>query len=164
MKILFLDIDGVICLRESRYLYFHTDSFKRLQNIVTKTDCHIVISSCWRVGKTVKELQDIFSRNGDQHGQYHGPIPQFDVERIIGKTPASGSFPFKDRINGELWGRGLEIDTWLKESKDKFNIEKFIIIDDETSDMGSYKEHCVKTHTETGLTEEIAAEVIRRLS
>lgn len=161
-KIIFLDIDGVLCLRDSRYLFFNVDCLNRLQRIIKTTDSHIVISSAWRVGRELIELQDIFSKNGDCHDQYTGSMPPFDVERIIGKTPPSISFSKKN--DDDLWGRGLEIDTWLKKDGKSYNIEKYIIIDDEISDLGPFKASCIKTDTITGLTEELAEEAIRRLS
>lgn len=159
IKIVFLDIDGVICLRSSRYLYFDVNCVNRLQKIISSTDSYIVISSAWRSGTSVKELQDIFSKNGDMHGVYHGPIPYFDTTRIIDKT---GSFNMVRKHEDDLWGRGYEIDQWLKKPKN-YKVSKYIILDDEVSDLGFYERLCVKTKTATGLTKEIAKKVINRL-
>jgi hypothetical protein len=158
-KIVFLDLDGVLCLRSSQYLYFNVDCVNLLQKIISTTNSYIVISSAWRSGTSVKELQDIFAKNGDRHGKYHGPIPYFDITRIIDKT---GSFNMVRENDDDLWGRGYEIDQWLKKPKN-YNVNKYIILDDEVSDLGFYKKLCIKTETITGLTAEIAEEAINRL-
>jgi hypothetical protein len=121
-----------------------------------------VISSSWRVGQSVQSLRDIFSIQGDTYGVYKGPKPFFDVSKIIGKTLSL--HVGRDTVTSTLCGRGYEIDAWLKDTKDKLNIEKFIIIDDEISDLNTFKSNTLKTNCKTGITEEIANEAIRRLS
>lgn len=50
MKAIFLDIDGCICLRSSRYKNFDITCSNNLKKIVDETGSVIVISSCWRHG------------------------------------------------------------------------------------------------------------------
>ena len=161
MKVIFADIDGCICLRPSRFLYFDPDCVKRLQNVLEITGSHIVISSAWRHGLSVEELRDVFNKCGDRHNQYHGPIPYFDVSRIIDKTP-SLDIDRSERSDG-LWGRGFEIVTWLKKYQKELGIEKYIILDDEVSDLQPLINFTVKTEMEKGLTNEIAQEMIKKL-
>jgi HAD domain in Swiss Army Knife RNA repair proteins len=160
-KVLFLDIDGCICLRPSRYLYFDPDCVKRLQNVLEITGAHIVISSAWRHSMTIEQLRDVFNKCGDRHNQYHGPIPYFDVSRIIDKTPCLDVD--RSETSEGLWGRGYEIVTWLKKHQENLAIKKYIILDDETSDLQPLINFCVKTETEIGLTEERAQELIKKL-
>lgn len=161
-RIIFLDIDGVLCLEDSDYFYFDPVCLSRLQNIIATTDSHIVISSAWRVGQSIQSLRDIFSIQGDTYGFYKGPRPYFDVSRIIGKTLSL--HVGRDVETSTLWGRGYEIDAWLQNTKDKLNTKKFLIIDDETHDLNTFKNNTLKTNCKTGITEEIAQEAIRRLS
>lgn len=44
MKVLFLDIDGVICLRTSKYLYFDKDCCDRINFVIEKSRAKVVIS------------------------------------------------------------------------------------------------------------------------
>ena len=73
--ILFLDIDDVICLWKN-YLgkqtmhpdwgeisKFDKKSVKVLNKIIDETNCEIVVSSDWKRGYNLKELQDIFEWN-----------------------------------------------------------------------------------------------------
>jgi len=161
-KICFLDIDGCLCLEDSDYSYFDPDCLSRLQRIIETTDTYIVISSAWRVGQSVQSLRNIFSIQGDTYGIYKGPRPYFDVSRIIGKTLSLHIG--RDIETSTLWGRGYEIDAWLRDTKDKLNIDKYLIIDDEIADLQPLKASVLKTNCKTGITEEIANEAIRRLS
>lgn len=161
MIIIFVDIDGVLCLRSSKYYYFDPECVKRLQHILEVTGAFIVISSCWRVGESVEGLKHIFSICGDRYSKYKGPIPHFDVSRILDKTPVLDVD--RSENTGDLWGRGYEIVAWLKRYQGDLGIKKYIILDDEVSDLKPLIKFCVKTETETGLTEEIAQEVIKKL-
>jgi len=163
MGIIFLDIDGVICLRSSDYLYFDPECLKRLQHVLEVTGANIVVSSSWKVGETVESLRDIFKYCGDRFCAYNGPIPFFDTTRIIDVTP-SNCFNMDDKAHEDaLWGRGLEIDTWLNKNQRSLNVKKYIIIDDEVSDLGIYKDLCLQSNTVEGITDNIAQEAIKRL-
>jgi hypothetical protein len=162
MNLLFLDIDGVICLRASDYHYFDPEALKRLQHILEVTGANIVISSAWRVGKSVEDLRELFKFCGDRFNAYEGPVPFVDVSRIIDKTPSLDVDRSEVDYDG-LWGRGYEIVTWLKKYQGDLGVKKYIILDDETTDLKPLINFCVKTKTETGLTEELAQEVIKKL-
>ena len=161
MKICFLDLDGVLCLRSSRFLYFDPECVKRLQNVLEITGARIVISSAWRHGLSVEQLRDVFNKCGDRHNEYRGPIPYFDVDRIIDKTPCLDVD--RSETSEGLWGRGYEIVAWLKKYQKELGIEKYIIVDDEVSDLQPLINFCVKTEMAEGLTEERAQEIIKKL-
>lgn len=87
-KILFLDIDGVVCTEFNKKEYYlgedkslfewyimNPSCIEHLNTIVQQTSCEIVISSSWRKSFTVKELQDVFEENGFKY-----------PEKIIGCT------------------------------------------------------------------------------
>jgi hypothetical protein len=147
MKIIFLDIDGV--LNSQNFFKTHkpnndwkeTDDIDRraiaiLNNILEKTNAKIVISSSWRIGRTLENLKLM------------AKIVGIHPEKIFSKTPVLND---KDR--------GFEIEAWLEQNK----TEKFVILDDD-SDMGNLMHHLVKTKSETGLTKELAEKVINLLS
>lgn len=73
MKILFLDIDGVLCLPQqygSRFKKRTTfDSWdakcvRALNQIIETADCELVISSDWREHASLGTIQDLFSDRG----------------------------------------------------------------------------------------------------
>jgi len=72
-KILFLDFDGVCHPISSGEKYFDPDVTARLANAIEPHDVSIVVSSSWRLDKTLDELRDLV-------GEQLGP-------RIIGVNP-----------------------------------------------------------------------------
>jgi hypothetical protein len=86
---------------------FDPEAVRELDRIIDETDTQIVISSSWRNGSSISELQDIFEMRGFQN-----------IDAIIDKTP---SFREADRTRGE------EILEWIFQH----SLDKYIIIDDE---------------------------------
>lgn len=157
MKVLFLDIDGVLnsrdrpCIQRSMYGIdpWHTE---RLNEIVERCGCDIVISSTWRIGRTVEELRALLEKAGFRHAR-----------RVIGKTGSAsrigGSFTpewlAEQQAKFGHWGRGLEIMGWLRDQHG-FGWEdavKDIVILDDDSDMWHLTEHLVQTSFNHGLTQ-----------
>ena len=143
MKILFLDVDGVLnrCGKSAQGL--EGDKLELLRDIVTAAQCEIVLSSTWR--KTEHQLSRL-----------KNALWQHDLE-IMDCTPVL------DRQIGQLWTaetRGKEIRHWLNRQT---GITRFVILDDD-ADMGDLLPHLVKTESFTGLTPAIAQEVIARLT
>lgn len=156
MKVIFLDIDGVLNSsgtfiyesglrrknRKDKFPYKLSEHMNDVLcsnfNEILKRYPHvkIVISSSWRNLRTMDFIKARL--------EYHG----VDSSRIIGKTPYYPGLP-----------RGLEIEDWLKEYP---FVTKFVIIDD-NSDMANLKEHLVQTKTEDGLVLSKAQEVIEKL-
>lgn len=123
MNIIFLDCDGVLSLMPQRRKNtledgdhdFDRNYVEQLINLMKdclldpkiKEPIAIVISSSWRVGKTTKELQQIFKTRGFTF-----------YESIIGKT-------------GDSESRSSEILEWIKLNKHRIIIDKFVVIEDE---------------------------------
>lgn len=136
-KLIFLDFDGVIVTRKTRYNHFDSECMEFLKELVDETNAFIVISSTWKHGNSFRVLRALFE-----------PFGMFD--RIIGVTP---------NLNGD-WVRGQEIDKWLKEpelmiSSDKFelDVKGFVILDDD-SDMIPHMDKLVQVEPDQGLTKE----------
>src|SRR5690242_5590281 len=124
-RVIFLDIDGVLApiRRWDRYEALDPACVRVLNEIVARGGADVVVSSTYRHGRTVAELQSLL----DAHG-FTG--------RVIGKTPtatAGGS-------------RGDEIATWL----DEHPVAGYVIIDDHT-DMGELRARLVLTDPGQGL-------------
>lgn len=150
MKVLFLDIDGVLNssqhfkrttelrqktskqgmdFRDSEWLTnIDQVCVNHLKHLMSKVpDLHIVISSTWRKTHPItllkKNLSEMLNVNSD---------------RILGITPVLWK-------NGEV--RGDEIQAWLNEHPD---VSRFAIVDDD-SDMAHLQSHLFKTTWEKGL-------------
>ncbi len=137
MRVVFLDFDGV--LNSARYfdelrkaealvqLVEHDDFLDRaavalLDYLVFATDAKIVVSSSWRLSRTVKELDETLTSAGLRSG------------RVIDKTADLQGVP-----------RGNEIKLWV----DTHRPASFVILDDD-DDMGQLATRLVKTHFQEG--------------
>lgn len=146
MKIIFLDLDGVLNSRASMMLQAmepgaglmmqpHRIHVVILNEIVRASGANVVITSTWRISRTKNDIQQLLSGKG------------FSGE-IIDTTPV---------LQGET--RGTEIRAWLAERKD---IEAFVILDDER-DMGDLCDWLVQTKTEDGLLASHIPDVLKIL-
>jgi hypothetical protein len=124
-RVVFLDIDGVLApiRRWDRYGELEPACIEVLNEIVASARADVVISSTWRHGRTVAELQAMLEAKG-----FSG--------RVVGKTPTGA--PGAER--------GDEIAAWLAEHA----MGGYVIIDDHV-DMGELRTELVLTHPGRGL-------------
>ena len=151
MKIIFLDIDGVICLAtewggrvgkqrswnrnfperaveydcdlhlmdvEYRFDNFNEKAVRVLNQILEQTGAEIVLSSDWRFGCTLKEMQHLF----ELYGVIRGPIdytPTLQVEDFR-KLEEEGKKGYEDE-------RSIEIKKWLSLHPET---ERWVAVDD----------------------------------
>lgn len=122
-NIIFLDIDGVLASYlkmkwiDEKGPAFVDYSVNALNKLIEKTNSDICISSSWRIGRTIDELQNILEKRGVKCN-------------IVGTTDRFGD-------------RGEEILKWLDENK---QYTDYIIIDDEMSDIIEHIPFSWKTH------------------
>jgi hypothetical protein len=123
--VIFLDIDGVLApiCRWDRYEDLAPACIQVLNEIVARAGADVVVSSTWRYGKTVAELQEMLDARG-----FTG--------NVVDKTPTGA--PGADR--------GEEIAAWLAAHA----VGGYVIIDDHV-DMGALRAHLVQTHPARGL-------------
>lgn len=143
MKIIFLDIDGV--LNSERWLMSLGEAWNRthidpaavavLNQVVRATDAVVVISSTWRKMHTKAAIRG-FLKDAGFTGTVIGITPDFNKLARYERPTKDGSFV-----------RGDEIAEWLKDRPD---IESFVILDDD-SDMGALKHKLVQTTSTDGL-------------
>lgn len=136
MKIIFLDIDGVLnsvawlkTLPEPPRIdeMIDREAVRRLNRLLDETGgAKIVVSSTWRLGKSVQNLQEILEKFGC-------------TGTVIGKAPYLGK------------RRGYEIQHWLSEQAEQ--PERFVILDDD-SDMEHPSPFLVQTTWQNGLLDE----------
>jgi hypothetical protein len=157
MKVIFLDIDGVLVTWNSLHRWGKLENpksrtgsmmepkcVKILNEILAETGAYIVVSSSWRIGRTVEQLKNELSEAG------------VNVSTLIDKTPTKAYAP----------GRGHEISHWINEHwmGPPDEITKFCIIDDEISDMDPFKHKVAHTSMEKGLTEVHKKQIIKMLN
>ncbi len=154
MKVLFLDIDGVLNANGS----YKADSESRnldprcvanLNRLVQTTDCKIVLSSAWRYmilngAMTIKGFQYML--------RTHGVTKYLE---IIDTLPADNQLEFVAGSN-KAPGRGQAIHEWVEKAKPEAKPEKWAIVDDLDVSYGICKEcpNFVQTNPNVGLTEE----------
>jgi hypothetical protein len=136
-RVIFLDIDGVLApiRRWDRYGDLESACIQVLNEIAARGDAGVVVSSTWRHGKTVAELQAMLDAEG-----FTG--------RVLDKTPSD--------IPGA--SRGEEIAAWLKAHA----VDGYVILDDH-SDVGELRTHLVQTHPAHGLQPDDAPRAIAML-
>lgn len=156
IKLIFLDIDGVIATAESLQdgEWGLVDSKQKiLSHLIANTGAKIVLSSSWR-------LSDVESTK--IHLSNKGFIC---CESIIGVTIRAYQHVNKG-VHLSI-PRGVEIKQWLdanihssngrdwrrKELGKDFN---YVIIDDDSDMLLEQKDHFIRTDSETGLTEPLA--------
>ena len=144
MKVLFLDIDGVVNCENTFKMGARNRSPYPLDpemafmvgKIQMYTGCVVVLSSSWRHSKEgVKAVED-------------GIVPVFDI------TGNSNLVNYEDRP------RGHEIQAWLDKHPE---VERYAILDDDSDMLDSQKENFFQTSWKTGLTEQIMNAVIEHL-
>lgn len=169
MKIVFLDIDGVIntrrtTLRASHVFYtpladmnkfaemepFDRFCIERINKITDATRAKIVISSSWRYLFKEEEEWPYFTKFLKVVGL---------TGEVIGRTPIGKEYV--NEMSVEDIERGHEIQMWLDKHKGK--IESFVILDD-NSDMAHLKERLVQTPSDIGIQDEDAERAIRYLN
>ena len=141
MKVIFLDVDGVLNSKlDGNSIKLRTDSYLRLlREIIMATGAQIVLSSSWRCGP-VKAIKNLKSR-----------LAEYGLE-IMDSTPV---------LSGSSC-RGDEIRQWLDNNGQ--SVGRFVILDDD-DDMAEFIDtHLVQTDSEIGLQEGDALRCIEMLN
>jgi hypothetical protein len=136
-RVIFLDIDGVLAPIVDRDRYGDLDPacVQVLNEIVARGGADVVVSSTWRFGKTVAEMQQVLEEYG-----FTG--------RVVDKTPTDT----RGRTRGE------EIAAWLAEHP----VDGCVILDDHR-DMGPLLPHLMQTQSATGLQPSDADRALEKL-
>lgn len=157
MKVIFLDIDGVLNTpsSESRcgeYIGIDDEKVEKLKQIVEKTKAEIVLISTWkkywRKEEKLKPLQD-YSANY--------------LDEKLAKQGLKATDKTKDKSDGRYLSRGESILEYVYRN----NVEKYIILDDCQFDYDGcdLTDNYIKTNQIEGLSEQqvkVACETLLR--
>ena len=147
MKIIFLDIDGVLNSEESVVKNSHLGNYRDLPSdpminnlnyILDNTNAKIVVSSTWR---------RLFGKTGMDYLLF---LRGVNPDSVIDITP--------EKMSG-YDSRGHEITMWLDEHPE---VTHFVILDD-VDTMGLVKKHLVLVDPSVGLTGVNAAKAVGML-
>ncbi len=155
--IIFLDIDGVL---NSELWYisdlcqsmpsrssiddfdddFDPKAISLINGLIKGTKAKVVISSTWRKGRTVEELQKLLNEVGF-------------IGEVIGKTPCI------DNDSNSSTPRGVEIQQYLKDEGYPWYFSKYVIIDDDSDFLISQQKNFFHCDNYTGLTPNVAYKI-----
>ena len=155
VKIIFLDVDGVLNIMSNSYNSFKLTSnalephlVRRLEFIIRRTSrvvpVKIVISSSWRE-------EDLLVALGKCGFKY--------INNIIGRTP-------RNIYNY----RGDQIRDWLDNHQDKYNIDSYIVLEDEVVDVCGSKcssisnDNVIEVDMNEGLSHKDCVNAIHKLN
>jgi len=133
MKIIFLDIDGVLNVYSHDHdrfgSQFHAHLVDNLRNIIDSTGAKIVISSTWRFDglDRMKEMWDVRGLPGEV----------IDITVDCNDLVNSGMFEFYEQVE-----RGHEIQHWLDNHS---GIESYVILDDDNDMLTSQRDNFIRT-------------------
>lgn len=168
MKVVFLDIDGVLNHEDwyvkrhsivdahsikSQYPFYEFDpeSVAHLNSIVERTGCKVVVSSTWRLGRSIEELSSILEKCGFK-GEIIDKTPHFHADKF--------SVPRGCEIEWWLKQKGFQRINWSREEQEKTlassQVKNYVILDDDSDMLLSQQEHFVKTSWKSGLSQEKA--------
>jgi len=150
MKIIFLDVDGVLNAHLSSDAPPHTDEEKiaLLADIIHSTDAKLVIHSGWRfwldeqMRPTTEEMRLLLESLERYHITVYDKTPDFADEEIM-------------RTKYFSLVKAKEILAWLNEHD---NVENYVVLEDLELYDDAIKAHQVQTQSQIGLTREKAAE------
>jgi len=164
MKVLFLDLDGVLNsfdnlhalnflnginkdnLLSDKYGHLFDERCVRwLSWVVEKTDCKIVISSTWRMSGL--DVMKSMWKERNLAGEVIGITPtNVKLETLNIHSPTVQRF---SELKNHTDNRGYEIQEWLDEHPEVTN---YCIVDDNDDMLGNQFPYFVKTNEKYGLT------------
>jgi hypothetical protein len=158
MKVIFLDIDGV--LNSERFLKNNQDetidrkNVSILKNVIDKTGSVIVMSSAWRLWFDDNMMPK------ERYSQYlYDILCEFDI-KLFGKTPDFSTEEIRIKKTFS-YVKAKEIIAWLDEYE---IVDKYVVIDDLDLKNEEINAHLVRTNGQVGITEEDARLIIQRIS
>jgi hypothetical protein len=170
MKIIFLDIDGVLnnelwfkkgkekgsgTTGDYEKSMFDPKCIEQLNWLTDETQAKIVVSSSWRTGRSLKQLIKLFNDVGI-------------TGEVIGKTPLLNFKVHEGVEYNYSVPRGCEIKAWLELNKDKINNKmskiRYVILDDDSDMLYWQRRNYFRIDPYCGLTNNVAYRAIMFLN
>ena len=172
MKVVFLDVDGVLNCKNTKEVIWR-DNGKQgfhgvedgktelLAEIVKTTDAVIVLSSTWRLNK-VKSIFDNYLFLDDLDDEEYDESPDKSAYKYLEMRLKQHGLEIYDDTpdSGGAYSRGKEINQWLEAHPE---VTGYVILDDEEfRDFETYglTDHVVYTTYAKGLTKKQVKEAI----
>jgi hypothetical protein len=158
MKVIFLDIDGVLnsqeFLQNNKSESIDRRNVSVLKNVINKTGAVIVMSSAWRLW-----FDDIMMPIEGYSQHLYDIFSEFDI-KIFAKTP---DFSTEEIRAKKTFSRvkAKEILAWLNENQ---SFDKYVVVDDLDLINEEINAHLVRINGQVGITEEDAMRVIDMIS
>lgn len=166
MKLIFLDIDGVLnsniymssdeyltecnslgiipigreVMDKAHHLHIDPSAMKLLNVLVDRSEAKVILSSTWRIKYSLAEMNLMFQKRGAKF-------------QITGVTPGKMSWR----------PRGMDIAEYLSSLKKEGEVpESFVILDD-IDEFSRLKDYFVQTSDDTGITQENVDQALKIL-
>lgn len=181
MKVLFLDIDGVLnghqFNRKAQSGNIRKACIRELSRIVETTGCKIVLSSAWRYmihgrAMTLLGFQYMLRTHGlvcmGKNLLIDVTIPDEVCPRCDKRHKGMGRFDTRRQLHrcegcNTAMTRGAQIAAWLRKNRRKLKVKRYAVVDDEDYNEAMRKHPFVQTDGAVGLTREKADEIIAML-
>lgn len=158
MKVIFLDIDGVLNSEEffnrNQNEMIDRNNVDILKNIIYKTGAVIVISSGWKLWFD----DNMMPKDGDSQCLYD-ILCEFNI-KLFDKTPDFSTEEIRTKKTFSHV-KSKEIIAWLSEHK---NVDKYVVLDDLDLKNEEINSHLVRTNAQVGITEDDAKSVLVMIS
>lgn len=158
MKVIFLDIDGVLnseeFLKNNENEAIDRRNVSILKEVIDKTGAVIVMSSGWKFWFD----DNMMPKEG--YSQYlYDILCEFNI-KIFGKTP---DFSTDEIRTNKTFShvKAKEIIAWLNEQK---SVDRYVVLDDLDLKNQEINANLVRTNSKFGITEEDALRVIDKIS
>ncbi len=143
MKVIFLDIDGVLNVKnwheKKSHFFIDKDKAKLLAKLIKETNSKVILSSSWRE----PYFDEIVSNaNGNVISEAHKIFNKYKIP-VVDKTPS-----YKTRED-EIISKIVE-----------YNLDSYVVFDDKLLDLPNV----IQTNQEVGLTEKDIAKALEILS
>ena len=163
MKVIFLDIDGVLnsnlcdendLLEISNGEYIDEDKVKLLSAVIQKTQAVVVLHSGWRFW-----LNDNLQSISKEADILLSLLKKYEIE-IYDKTPDFSTAEIRKAKKFSMV-KASEIMAWLKEHQE---VKAYLVLDDLNLHCEKLSEYQIQTDPAVGLTEEDVEQAIKMLT
>jgi len=154
MKVIFLDIDGVLnseeFLKSNPHDCIDRNNVNIFKNVIDETGAVIVMSSGWRLWFD----ENMMPQDGYSQCLYD-ILCEFDI-KLFGRTPDFSTEEIRTRKTFSHV-KAKEIIAWLNEHE---SVDKYVVIDDLDLKNEEINAHLVRTNGQVGITEDDARRII----